>query len=154
RHADHIAPRSLNVPPDMSATASPSASGTEGFLTHIRALCGSLLEHVSMRVELLSIEVQDEKRRLVQLAISAALASALLIVTLVLLAILVLAIYWDTPQRVSAAGILAGIFSALTLGGGFYLAQQLRRSSTLFASSASELRRDAAALISPAEIAQ
>lgn len=139
------------MPPDMSATASASgsASGTEGFLTHIHALGGSVLEHVAMRVELLSIEVQDEKRRLVQLAIIAALASALLIVTLVLLAILVLSIYWDTPQRVTVAMSLTGIFAALALGGGFYLAQQLRRSSKLFAASASELRLDAASLVSP-----
>lgn len=132
----------------MSSDASgvTPASGTEGFLTHIRQLGVSVLGHVAMRIELLSIEVQEEKARLVRLAISAALVSALLIVSLVLLAILVLAIYWDTPSRVSAALSLAGTFVALTAGGGFFVAAQLRSATTLFSSSAAELRRDAEAL--------
>ena len=128
-----------------TSNAAP-ATGTEGFLSHIRQLGVSVLKHAAMRVELLSIEVQEEKARLVQLAISAALVSALLIISLVLMAIVVLACYWDTPDRVSAALALAGTFGALTAACGFYLAAQLRRSTTLFSTSASELRRDAAAL--------
>ena len=128
-----------------TSNAAP-ATGTEGFLSHIRQLGVSVLKHAAMRVELLSIEVQEEKARLVQLAISAALVSALLIISLVLMAIVVLACYWDTPDRVSAALVLAGTFGALTAVCGFYLAAQLRRSTTLFSTSASELRRDAAAL--------
>ncbi len=99
-----------------------------------------------MRVELLSIEVQEEKARLARLAISAALVSALLIVSLVMAAILVLAVYWDTPDRVSAALALLGAFFLLTVGSGIYLATQLQRSTTLFANSAGELKRDAEAL--------
>ncbi len=122
------------------------ASGTEGFLTHIRQLGASVLDHVAMRVELLSIEVQEEKARLVRLAMSAALVSALLIVSLVMAAILILAIYWDTPDRVTAASWLAGSFAVLTIGGVFYVVSQLGRTSTLFATSAGELRRDVEAL--------
>ena len=125
-----------------------TASGTEGFLTHIRQLGASLIGHVAMRVELLSIEVQEEKARVVKLAMSAAVVSALLIVSLVMAAILILAIYWDTPYRVTAAMWLFGGFGVLTVGGGFYLSSQLQQSSTLFATSASELRRDAETLTS------
>lgn len=103
-----------------------------------------------MRVELLSIEVQEEKARVVKLAMSAAVVSALLIVSLVMAAILILAIYWDTPYRVTAAIWLFGVFGVLTVGGGFYLSSQLQQSSTLFATSASELRRDAETLTSNA----
>ncbi|MCY7389406.1 MAG: phage holin family protein [Burkholderiales bacterium] len=130
----------------LDTSGSAAASGTEGFLTHIRQLGASLLGHAAMRVELLSIEVQEEKARLVRLAISAALVSALLIVSLVMMAILVLAIYWDTPYRVTAALWLVGTFTAFTIGGGLYLSSQLSESSTLFTTSAGELRRDADAL--------
>ena len=122
------------------------ASETEGFLTHIRQLGASLVGHVAMRVELLSIEVQEEKARVVKLAMSAAVVSALLIVSMVMAAILILAIYWDTPYRVTAAMWLFGAFAVFTVGGGFYLSSQLQRSSTLFSTSASELRRDAETL--------
>ena len=130
--------------PDMSGAA--PASGADGFLTHIRQLGASLLGHAAMRVELLSIEVQEEKARLVKLAMSAALVSALLIVSLVMAAILVLSIYWDTPYRLTAALWLLGVFSAGTVGGGFYLSTQLQQTSTLFVNSAAELRQDADAL--------
>ena len=52
--------------PDMSGAV--PAPGTEGFLTHIRQLGASMLGHAAMRVELLSIEVQEEKARLARLA--------------------------------------------------------------------------------------
>jgi uncharacterized membrane protein YqjE len=130
--------------PDMSGAA--PAPGTEGFLTHIRQLGASLVGHVAMRVELLSIEVQEEKARLVKLAMSAAIVSALLMVSMVMMSILVLAIYWDTPYRVTAAIWLVALFSAGTVGAGFYLYAQLQQSSTLFANSAAELRLDADAM--------
>lgn len=132
---------------DLSGAA--PAAGTEGFLTHMRQLGVSVLSHVAMRIELLSIEVQEEKGRLVRLAMSAALVSALLIVSLVMVAILILSIYWDTPYRVSAALSLAATFGVLTVCGAFYTFAQLQRSTTLFATSAGELRRDAAALAPP-----
>ena len=133
---------------DTSNAATPT--GTEGFLSHIRQLAASVLKHAAMRAELLSIEVQEEKARLIRLAISAFLLSALVIVSLVMLAILVLVCYWDTPQRVTAAVVLASMFVALTAACYFYLAAQLKRSTTLFATSAAELRRDAEALESSA----
>ena len=131
--------------PDLSGT--PTAVGTDGFLAHVRQLGASLLGHVAMRAELLSIEVQEEKLRLVRLAMSTALVSALLIVSLVMAAILILAIYWDTPYRVSAAMSLAGVFSMLTLAAALYVVAQLRVSSTLFTTSVGELRNDADALM-------
>ena len=131
--------------PDLSGTS--TAVGTDGFLAHVRQLGASLLGHVAMRAELLSIEVQEEKLRLVRLAMSTALVSALLIVSLVMAAILILAIYWDTPYRVSAALSLAGVFSMLTLAAALYVVAQLRVSSTLFTTSVGELRNDADALM-------
>lgn len=130
---------------DTMSGAAP-ASATEGLLTHLRQLGVSVLAHVAMRVELLSIEVQEEKTRLIRMAISAALVSALLIVSLVMLALVILAIYWDTPSRVTAALSLAGSFLVLTGAVGMHLSAQLRSSTTLFATSAGELRRDAAML--------
>ena len=134
--------------PDVSGAM--HTPGAEGFLVHIRQLAASLLGHAAMRVELLSIEVQEEKARLVRLAISAALVSALLIVSVVMAAVLILVFYWDTPYRVNAAAWLVGIFSIFTIGSGLFLSAQLRVASTLFTTSAGELRRDADTLISSA----
>jgi uncharacterized membrane protein YqjE len=133
------------------ASQSAASSGTEGFLTHIKDLGASLLDHVAMRVELLSIEVQEEKSRLVRLAMSAAIVSALLIVSLVMLSVVVLAVYWDTDNRVTAAVAMAAVFIVMTIAGGFYVKSQLGKSTTLFEASAKELRADARAFTAPVE---
>lgn len=106
--------------------------------------------HIAMRVELLSIEVQEEKARLIRLLISAALVAAMLIVSLVMLAILILALTWDTPHRVAAACWLLAAFIGLAVAGSMSLVTQLKRSTMLFAASAKELRRDAANLATAA----
>jgi uncharacterized membrane protein YqjE len=132
------------VGPDSSGNA--NANVTDGLVTHVRQLGASILGHAAMRFELLSIEVQEEKARLVKLAISAAFAVLLLIVSVVLTAIAVLSIYWDTVHRVPAAVSIACTFGLLTLACGLYVGRQLRQTSTLFATSAAELRLDSQAL--------
>ncbi len=126
--------------PDISGK--PNANATDGLVTHVRQLGASILGHVAMRFELLSIEIQEEKARLVKLAISVAFAVLLLIVSVVMFAITILAMYWDTVHRVPAAVSIAGAFSLLTLTCGLYVAQQLKHSSALFVTSAAELRLD------------
>lgn len=132
--------------PDISGKENANANVTDGLVTHVRQLGASILGHVAMRFELLSIEVQEEKARLVKLAISVAFAVLLLITSVVLIAMAVLVIYWDTAYRVPAALSIAGAFSLLTVGCGLYVSGQLRQSSALFVTSAAELRLDGQAL--------
>ena len=130
--------------PEISGNA--NAKVTDGLVTHVRQLGASILGHVAMRFELLSLEVQEEKARLVKLAISVAFAVLLLIASVVLIALAILAMYWDTVYRVPAAISIAGTFSLLTAAFGLYVSVQLRQSSALFVTSAAELRLDGLAL--------
>ncbi len=130
--------------PDISGME--NANATDGLVTHVRQLGASILGHVAMRFELLSIEIQEEKARLVKLAISVAFAVLLLIASVLLVAIAILACYWDTVYRVPAAISIAGVFSLLTVVCALYLSAQLRQSSALFVTSAAELQLDRQAL--------
>lgn len=118
-----------------------------GLMPHVRRLGASLLDHVALRMELLSVEFQEEKARIARLVIGAALAVGLLIVSLVLIAVAILAVYWDTSSRTTVAAALAAVFACLTAGAGAFAWVQFDRASGLFMSSARELRRDAESLI-------
>lgn len=120
-----------------------------GLAPHFRRLGASLLDHVALRVELLSVEFQEEKSRVTKLAIGAALAVALTVVSLVMIAIAILAIYWDTSSRTTVATILAVVFSGFTAGAAGFAWRQFDRESVLFSASARELRRDAVSLVEP-----
>jgi uncharacterized membrane protein YqjE len=134
----------MKVGPEISGRS--DANATDGLVTHLRQLGASILGHAAMRFELLSIEVLEEKARLVKLAISVAFVALLLIASVVLTAMAILAVYWDTVHRVPAAVSIAGAFGLLTVVCGLYVRVQLRQSTALFVTSAAELRLDSLAL--------
>ncbi len=123
------------------------AAANDGVMPHVRRLGASMLDHVALRVELLSVEFQEEKARVAKLAIGAVLAVALMVVSLVMIAIAILAMYWDTSSRTIVAAAIAAVFACLTAGAASFAWLQFDRDSALFKTSARELRRDAAALI-------
>jgi uncharacterized membrane protein YqjE len=140
----------LIVAGDGSLHDAPNApDASAGILPHARQLGASLLDHVALRIELLSVEFQEEKARITKLAIGAAIAVALTVVSLVMIAIAILAVYWDTSSRTTVAVTLAVVFTALTAATAGFAWRQFDRECVLFSSSARELRRDATSLVEP-----
>src|SRR5262245_64817383 len=99
------------TPPDPNLT--PTAS----------RLWGSLLEGLHLRVELFSLELGEERRRLADLALSALIAVFALFMVVLSLNLLLLALFWDTHRVVVAAG--SWEFFAVMSAAGWYV--QLRR---------------------------
>jgi uncharacterized membrane protein YqjE len=99
------------------------------------------LELLQVRLELLSIEAQEEVQRVIGLLLFGAVALLALTLGVVFLAILVTVALWDSHRLVVLA-----VFSVLflTLGGvAAYVARsKVLAGSALFASSVEELRRD------------
>lgn len=123
----------------MSGSAS---SG--GLYASVRGLLSTALGLLQNRLELLSVEVQEEKTRLVGLIIYSIAAVLLLGVGVIFLAVLVTVLLWDSNRLLAL-----GVFSVLFLGAGGYClvsARQLvKASSRLFAASIAELGKDRAA---------
>jgi uncharacterized membrane protein YqjE len=117
----------------------PAKSG--GLMASLRQLLGTLLEIAQVRLELISTEIELEKRRWFDALWLAALAFVCIALGLVLLCGTLLLLFWEGSRLAATAGL-----TALFLGGGALLLAQARRRfqqpGGLFSASVRELRRD------------
>lgn len=111
------------------------------FSSSLRGLASTVLELVQIRLELFSIEAQEEVLRVGALLVYGAVAVAFLSLGVVLLALLITVALWDT-HRLLALGIFTGLF-LVTGGVAAWLARERVRSGTyLFSASVEELKQD------------
>ena len=116
-------------------------SGPQRMSSSLRGLASTVLELVQIRLELLSIEAQEEVLRVGALLVYGAIAVAFLSLGVVLLALLITVALWDT-HRLLALGVFTGLF-LVTGGVAAWLARERVRSGTyLFSASVEELRKD------------
>lgn len=126
--------------------AGPSAGeeGREGLFAALKNIVATLLNIGRTRAELLAVEIEEEKYRLIALW-AKAIGAAFLIALGVIMAVFSLALaFWE--QRV----LVFGFFAVLFLVGAAFLVtslrQQARAPSRLFRSSLAELEADVAEL--------
>ena len=111
------------------------------FSSSLRGLASTVLELVQIRLELFSIEAQEEVLRVGALLVYGAVAVAFLSLGVVLLALLITVALWDT-HRLLALGIFTALF-LVTGGVAAWLARERVRSGTyLFSASVEELKQD------------
>lgn len=110
-----------------------------------RRLSASVLALLRIRLELLALEVQEEKDRLVHMLVWAVVSAFLGCFALVFLAVFATVALWDT-HRLLVLGLFSGLFVVLALWGVRELRRLARAGTTLFQGSLGELRRDSAAL--------
>lgn len=107
----------------------------------LKGLVSTVLEMAQLRLELFSIEAQEEVLRVGALLVYGAVAVAFLSLGVVLLALFITVALWDTHRLLPL-----GIFTALFLGSGAiaaWLARDRVRSGTrLFSASVEELKQD------------
>lgn len=113
----------------------------EGLLASLKTLTSTLVEVVQTRLELLSTDVAEERARLTAILISAMVALFCIGVGVVLLAIFVVVLFWDT-HRLLTLGLLTGLFLAGGISLWIVAMHQLRNKPRLFDASISELARD------------
>jgi uncharacterized membrane protein YqjE len=106
------------------------------------------LQTAQTRLELLAVELQEEKLRLTGLALNTVLAGLLLGFGLVFLMVFLTVLFWEEHRLLAL-----GISTAVCLGGGLLAASNaaraLRSGTKLFSASLAELARDRAALKKP-----
>lgn len=122
------------------------APGSSGLLGSLRGFADGLLGSVHDRFELLSIELHEEKHRLIQLFvwISVAVFGALLALTFVSCAIA--AAFWDTPARVPVVAGIAVAYAAIAALAAWQCRRRLARQTRPFTATLAELRADRACL--------
>lgn len=121
------------------------AADRPGIGTSARRIGASLLRLGRIRLELLSLEVQEERDRITALMFWAVLSALTLGFGLVFVALAVTVLLWDT-QRWAVLGVSAVVFCALAAYGLWRVRGLSQGGATLFGTSIDELRRDADAL--------
>lgn len=121
------------------------ARSREGLFASLKGLLGTAAALLKNRLELLGVELAEERERLLALLAWSVVACVGLAAGLVFFAVLITVLLWDSSRLLAL-----GVFSALFLGAGFYalaMASRLARAgSKLFAASLTELHKDGAAL--------
>ena len=130
--------------------AVPEAS-TPGLVPSLARLARSVAAHLRMRLQLLGLEIEQEKNRILLALLACLLACMFLGVTLMLVALGVIIHFWDTPDRLAAVVWLAVGALAATVALGGLAIQRLRRPSGLFQASLTELMDDEAAFVGAPE---
>lgn len=120
----------------MSAPAPP-----ERLAVSLRGFSASLVEFLSVRLELVSVEAREEVLRLGELLLFGAIAVILLGLGLTFLAILLTVLLWDN-HRLLALAVFAAVFLTLGAVAAFAARARLARGSRLFEASLAELDRD------------
>lgn len=127
------------------STESPDAP--PGLFDSLKALSGSLAGMVHTRLALLSNDLAEEQARLTAYWAGLLVALFCVGVGVVLLAMLIVAVFWDT-HRLLALGVLSGVFLAAGLGTGAFTLHRNRSRPRPFDASLSELAKDRQALAS------
>ncbi len=117
------------------------APGPSGLLGSLRGLADGLIGSAHDRLELLAVELHEEKHRLIQIFIwiSAIVFLAMLAMVFASLAIVVL--FWESA-RVAVVCTLATIYVGALIGVALGFKRYLKRQPKPFAATLSELRED------------
>ncbi len=107
----------------------------------LRGIIDAGLHTVQTRLELLSVEVQEEKLRLSSLLLNVVLCALLAGGGLLFLAAFLTVLWWE-EHRLLALGVATAFFLGGALLTASNAARELRRGSRLFAASLAELARD------------
>lgn len=94
------------------------------------------------RVQLLRMAWEDEKQRLKLTLVLIVAVLGLTTVAVALLSMAVVVHYWDTPYRVTAAWVVAGVWTVLWLAAAISLMRSLSNASSSFIPTFQEFERD------------
>jgi len=113
----------------------------EGLLASIKNLTATLIDIVHTRLDLLCTDMEEERQRLVSLLAMAFVSLFCLCVGVVLLAIFIVVMFWDT-HRLLVLGLLTGIFMISGVVLWSLAMHSLKTMPRLFAASLAELSKD------------
>lgn len=120
---------------------------SRGLLASLSTLAATLVAIVHTRLDLLSADVEEGRAHVLSLLVLALAALFFIGVGVVLAAILLVVVFWDT-HRLLALGSLAGLFLAAGVGAWAFALYKARTKPRLFAASLSELSKDRQQLVS------
>lgn len=119
-----------------------SLLGLESFVLRCRATAIEGAMAVEDRAELARLEWQDQKRRLRQILLLTIAVAALTVVAFTLLSAALLVQFWETPNRILVAWLVAWGWLVAWAGVLLALMSVLRQAGNAFALTRKELAQD------------
>jgi|HubBroStandDraft_6_1064221.scaffolds.fasta_scaffold220243_2 uncharacterized membrane protein YqjE len=116
-----------------------------GLLALVRHFGATIVALIYTRIELVATEVEEELQRGVIILIWAMLALFFGALSVLMLAVTLLVIFWD-DHRVLVAALITSAFIAITAIMGFLAQARVRSKPRFLAASIEELKRDRAFL--------
>lgn len=120
-------------------------SSSPGFLDSLRSLGSNLLGTAHDRIELFTVELHEEKVRLIQLLIWIGAIGFAAVMALTFLTLTVVYLFWDSA-RFAVLGGFAVFYTAALVGAGFAFRSYLARQPRPFDATLQELREDRACM--------
>jgi uncharacterized membrane protein YqjE len=118
----------------------PGEPGT-GIMQSLRNLAATAVELLRTRLELIVTELEEERLLLLGSAAWAIAALVCLTIGILLLALLVVVLFWDT-HRIAAIAVLAGVFLVAGIAMAGTARRRVQRRRKLLAASLEALRID------------
>jgi uncharacterized membrane protein YqjE len=112
-----------------------------GLFESLKTLSASIVGIVHTRLELLSTDIAEEREHLITLLVLGLLALFCLGVGVVLLALLIVVVFWES-NRLLALGGLTGLFLVTAMGLAWLAMHKARTRPRLFEASLAELAKD------------
>ena len=107
----------------------------------LKGLTATVLELLQLRLELLSVEAQEEVLRVGGLLVYGAVAVAFLSLGLGFLAMLITVALWDT-HRLLPLAVFSGVFIGLGVVAAWFARERVRSGTRLFSATVQELKQD------------
>ncbi len=119
--------------------------GPSSLLGSLREFVDALMGSVHDRIELLSVELQEEKHRLIQLLIWLGAIMFLSLLVVIFVSLVLVVIFWETA-RIAVVVSLAGAYLAAWIVVVLAFRRFLQRQPKPFSATLRELREDRACL--------
>lgn len=115
------------------------------FLDALRNLAGSLAAMLHTRLELASVELAEERHRLMKTALLACIGLVFFAMALFMLTAFIAVLFWDT-YRLAAIGGLLVLYLLLSAGCLLFARRVLKLAPPLFEATLAEIDKDREAL--------
>ena len=125
-----------------------TSNSSKGLLDSLTVLAGSLVSIAHTRLELLSIDLEEDRIHLLSVVLLSLAALFSLVVGVVLVAILLVVIFWES-NRLLVLGSLAGFFLVTGLVAFGFAVHKTKTKPRLFTASLLELFKDSQQLHLP-----
>lgn len=125
--------------------AQPAPQHHADLLGSLRTLAITSISVIATRLEILTVELAEERLRLARILVLGALMAFFAGLTVIFLSLLVVVLNWEGHRIAALLGVIA-FHAVLGLVAGLSLYRQLGRKSRLFSASLEELHKDRSAL--------